>query len=100
MPRATGPLNKPQSQASAAAPSYESLQPTPLEDPIEKSLSSTSTNSSNSQTGETDLSHLPAAVRAMQSNREMRWSRPFRLAVDVPRGCLQALQTLMHYLLM
>lgn len=46
-------------------------------------------------------SHLPKAVRrSLDPGREGRWSRPFRLAVDVPRGLLQALQTLIHYLLM
>ncbi|EIW66063.1 hypothetical protein TREMEDRAFT_70320 [Tremella mesenterica DSM 1558] len=45
-------------------------------------------------------SHLPRAVRRMGADREGRWSRPFRWGVDVPRGMLQALQTLVHYLLM
>lgn len=46
-------------------------------------------------------SHLPKAVRrSLDPGREGRWSRPFRLAVDIPRGLLQALQTFIHYLLM
>lgn len=46
-------------------------------------------------------SHLPKAVRrTLDPGREGRWSRPFRLAVDIPRGLLQALQTFIHYLLM
>jgi len=45
--------------------------------------------------------HLPKAVRKNADPlREARWSRPFRFGVDVPRGFLQALQTLIHYLLM
>lgn len=46
-------------------------------------------------------SHLPKAVRrSLNPTRKGRWSRPFRIAVDVPRGCLQAVQQLIHYLLM
>ncbi|ORY33102.1 Ctr copper transporter family-domain-containing protein [Naematelia encephala] len=48
--------------------------------------------------------HLPKAIRSRlietDDERHGRWSRPFRLDVDLPRGLLQALQTLMHYLLM
>ena len=46
------------------------------------------------------LSHLPRAARRAARRREGRWSRPWVFAVDVPRGFLQALQTLIHYLLM
>ncbi|WVR08955.1 hypothetical protein IAU60_006014 [Kwoniella sp. DSM 27419] len=46
-------------------------------------------------------SHLPKAVRrSLDPGREARWSRPFQWGVDLPRGLLQALQTLLHYLLM
>ncbi|RSH95207.1 hypothetical protein EHS25_000293 [Saitozyma podzolica] len=46
-------------------------------------------------------SHLPRAVRrTLDPAREGRWSRPFRWSVDIPRGCLHALQTMIHYLLM
>nr|XP_018259286.1 uncharacterized protein I303_08214 [Kwoniella dejecticola CBS 10117]OBR81444.1 hypothetical protein I303_08214 [Kwoniella dejecticola CBS 10117] len=45
--------------------------------------------------------HLPKAVRkSLDPGREGRWSRPFRWGVDLPRGLLQALQVLIHYLLM
>ncbi|WWD06865.1 hypothetical protein V865_004962 [Kwoniella europaea PYCC6329] len=45
--------------------------------------------------------HLPKAVRrTLDPAREGRWSRPFRWSVDIPRGLLHALQTLVHYLLM
>ncbi|WVW79475.1 hypothetical protein I302_101444 [Kwoniella bestiolae CBS 10118] len=45
--------------------------------------------------------HLPKAVRkSLDPGREGRWSRPFRWSVDLPRGLLHALQTLIHYLLM
>lgn len=45
--------------------------------------------------------HLPRAVqRGMDPGRGGRWSRPFRWGVDLPRGILQSLQTLIHYLLM
>ncbi|WWC72993.1 uncharacterized protein I206_106957 [Kwoniella pini CBS 10737] len=48
-----------------------------------------------------DYSHLPKAVRkTLDPGREGRWSRPFRWGVDLPRGLLQALQVLIHYLLM
>ncbi|WVQ93109.1 hypothetical protein IAU59_000173 [Kwoniella sp. CBS 9459] len=47
------------------------------------------------------MSHLPLAARKnLDPARHDRWSRPFRWAVDLPRGLLQALQTLIHYLLM
>ncbi|WWC91095.1 uncharacterized protein L201_006036 [Kwoniella dendrophila CBS 6074] len=50
---------------------------------------------------ESHYSHLPKAVRkSLDPGREGRWSRPFRWGVDLPRGLLQALQTLIHYLLM
>ncbi|OCF35674.1 hypothetical protein I316_02729 [Kwoniella heveanensis BCC8398] len=49
----------------------------------------------------TGLDHLPKAARKnLDPARYDRWSRPFRWAVDLPRGLLQALQTLLHYLLM
>ncbi|WRT69170.1 uncharacterized protein IL334_006154 [Kwoniella shivajii] len=48
-----------------------------------------------------NFSHLPKAVRkGLDPGREGRWSRPFTWAVDLPRGLLQALQVLIHYLLM
>ncbi|WVF65436.1 hypothetical protein IAT40_000163 [Kwoniella sp. CBS 6097] len=50
---------------------------------------------------ENGLDHLPkAAKKNLDPARYDRWSRPFRWGVDLPRGLLQALQTLIHYLLM
>ena len=50
---------------------------------------------------EESMAHLPRAARNMSTrSREMSWSRPWRLWVDIPRGLLQALQTLIHYILM
>jgi len=48
-----------------------------------------------------EMAHLPRAVRVeMLAERRGRWARPWRAGVDIPRGMLQALQTLIHYLLM
>ena len=48
-----------------------------------------------------EMAHLPRAVRGeMLAERRGRWSRPWRAGVDLPRGLLQGLQTLIHYLLM
>ena len=51
------------------------------------------------QSVEEGISYLPAAVQRNLARRA-EWSRPFRWAIDVPRGLLQCLQTLLHYLLM
>ncbi|ORX39174.1 Ctr copper transporter family-domain-containing protein [Kockovaella imperatae] len=45
--------------------------------------------------------HLPRAARLVEDPmRTARWSRPFQWGVDIPRGLLQSLQTLIHYVLM
>jgi copper transporter 1 len=49
--------------------------------------------------GSDPTSYLPPAARAGLA-RDATWSRPFRLGVDVPRGLVQALETMLHYLLM
>lgn len=44
--------------------------------------------------------YLPRSARGVDPARPGRWSRPFRWSVDIPRGLLYALMTLIHFLLM
>nr|XP_031858612.1 uncharacterized protein CI109_005992 [Kwoniella shandongensis]KAA5525684.1 hypothetical protein CI109_005992 [Kwoniella shandongensis] len=75
------------SSGALAAPSY--------------SYNATSTDKEKEREQPSHMSHLPRAVRmTLDPAREGRWSRPFRWGVDLPRGLLQSLQTLIHYLLM
>lgn len=47
------------------------------------------------------LSYLPASVRkSLDPQRKGRWSRPFRLGADVPRGLLYMLLSLVHFAVM
>ncbi|WVQ81102.1 hypothetical protein IAT38_003224 [Cryptococcus sp. DSM 104549] len=83
-------------EASGSAPSY-SAPPGSAE--LSRQGSAVGQRVTQEKVGE--HSHLPRAVRrSLDPGREGRWSRPFRWAVDLPRGLLQSLQTLIHYLLM
>lgn len=47
------------------------------------------------------LAYLPPAVRTtLDPARAGRWSRPFRLGTDVPRGLLYMLLSIIHFALM
>jgi copper transporter 1 len=47
------------------------------------------------------LAYLPPAVRSsLDPKRPGRWSRPFRLGTDVPRGLLYMLTSTLHFALM
>lgn len=86
------------SSAPAPAPQYQSEAPS-LRAFDEKRSPSPGTPESGRI--EDDVAHLPTAVRrTLDPKRRRRWSRPFQWSVDIPRGCLWAFQTLLHYLLM
>lgn len=60
-----------------------------------------STNSLAYPANNRSRSHLPAAVTAtLDPGRVGRWSRPFRPAVDIPRGLMWTFITALHYALM
>ncbi|KAK1922608.1 Ctr copper transporter [Papiliotrema laurentii] len=97
-PNTTGPERIPlTSGSSLAGESKDSTRPdtVPARD-VEKDTLGDESGPSNETF---DFDPLPRAAR-QQWRGERRWARPWRVWVDVPRGLLQALQTLIHYLLM
>lgn len=69
----------------------------PYDSPSAPSLAYPSTGNARSRS----RSHLPAAVAGtLDPARVGRWSRPFRPAVDIPRGLMWTFITALHYALM
>lgn len=82
---------------TVADPSRGLDKSSPYDAPSAPSLSYPSTGNARSRS----KSHLPAAVAGtLDPARVGRWSRPFRPAVDIPRGLMWTFITALHYALM